>query len=270
MTAIKNILDFKRLKSEARKFSVITCYDYTSAIITANSNIDVILVGDSVAMTMHGEKSTVFADTSTLALHTKWVLRGLDKAQNHPFLITDMPFLSTRSDLATNINAVHEIMRAGADAIKIEGADGNLELIAHLTQSGIPVCGHLGLTPQSVNTLGGYKVQGKTEAAYQKIINDAKALEEAGCFAIVLECVPTPLAQAVTKALAIPTIGIGAGNVTDAQVLVWQDLLGLNNDFKPKFVRRFADGAKIFTDALNEYHQGVLDTSFPSESESFK
>lgn len=270
MTQIQNILDFAKLKANSQKFSVITCYDYTSALLAAASDIDVILIGDSVAMTMHGQKSTVFANIDEIAQHTKWVMRGLENAKSNIFVIADVPFLAARSDLASNINAACELMQAGAHSLKIEGADGNLELIRHLVDSGVPICGHLGLTPQSVNVLGGYKVQGKNDAAFQKILNDAIALEKAGCFALVLECVPTELALQITQALKIPTIGIGAGNVTDAQVLVWQDLLGLNTEFKPKFVRKFADGAGIFKDALNQYHNEVLSGTFPNEGESFK
>lgn len=269
MTQIQNILDFAKHKAKSQKFSVITCYDYTSALIAAKSEIDVILVGDSAAMTMQGEKSTIFANIQTLAMHTKWVMRGLPK-ENAPFVITDMPFLSIRAELSQNIAAVHEIMLSGTNAIKIEGADGNIELITHLVQSGVPVCGHLGLMPQSVNVLGGYKVQGKNDTQFQKILEDAKKLEAAGCFAIVLECVPYELARQITQSLKIPTIGIGAGNVTDAQVLVWQDLLGLNTEFKPKFVRNFANGADIFTKALNDFHNEVVNGTFPNESESFQ
>lgn len=269
MNKISSTLDFAKLKANSQKFSVITCYDFTSATIVANSNIDVILVGDSVAMTMHGQKSTIFASVQELAMHTKWVIRGL--GENKPkFVVCDMPFLSTRSDMAANIKSVHEIMLSGANAVKIEGADGNIETIKHLVESGVPVMGHLGLLPQNVNVLGGYKVQGREETAGEKILNDAKALEAAGCFAIVLECVPTKLANKITQALKIPTIGIGAGNVCDAQVLVWQDLLGLNTQFKPKFVRKFIDGAEIFTQALNQYHNSVIDGTFPNESESFE
>lgn len=270
MTQIQSILDFANLKAKSQKFSVITCYDYTSALIAAASEIDVILVGDSVAMTMQGHKSTVFANVADIAMHTKWVMRGLESVKSKIFVIADIPFLAARSEFAKNIDAAREIMQSGAHAIKIEGADGNLELITHLVQSGVPVCGHLGLTPQSVNVFGGYKVQGKNDTQFQKILDDAKKLEAAGCFAIVLECVPTELARQITNAINIPTIGIGAGKMCDAQVLVWQDLLGLNTEFKPKFVRNFTNGADIFTNALNDFHNEVVNGTFPNESESFK
>lgn len=268
MTKISNTLDFAKLKANGQKFSVVTCYDYTSALIVSNSLVDVILVGDSVAMTMHGQKSTIFANVKELAMHTQWVIRGLGN-EKPKFVVCDMPFLSISSSLENNINSVHEIMLSGANAIKIEGADGNIDFIKHIVKNGVPVMGHLGLLPQNVNVIGGYKVQGREDEQAEKILNDAIALEQAGCFAIVLECVPTKLAKKITDSIKIPTIGIGAGNVCDAQVLVWQDLLGLNKQFKPKFVRQFADGAQIFTHALNQYHNCVLDSSFPNDDESF-
>lgn len=269
MARIHNILDFTRKKQAQEKISVVTCYDYTSAILTAKSDIDCVLVGDSLSMTMHGLPSTVHTVIEDVARHTQWVIRGLNHAEKRIFVIADMPFLTSRGDLQTSINNAKTLLQAGADAIKIEGAKGNLELIKHLTQSGVPVMGHLGLMPQQVNILGGYKVQGKTEAQFRDILEDAKALEAAGCFALVLECVPSALGAEVSKTLSIPTIGIGAGNDTDGQVLVWQDLLGLNTEFKPKFVRKFTDGAGVFIDALNQYDKAVKSKAFPNQDESF-
>lgn len=274
MARIHNILDFSSKKSSGTKISVITCYDYTSALIVAASNIDCVLVGDSVAMTMHGSSSTIFASVEQMAMHTEWVVRGLKDGtkpgEKPPFVIGDLPFLSYRKDLSANVDAALAIMQAGANAIKLEGAKGNLALIEHLVDSGVPVMGHLGLTPQSVNQIGGYKVQGKTPEAHHTMLEDAKALQLAACFGIVLECVPSSLAKEISSQLQIVTIGIGAGNETDGQVLVWQDLLGLNTQFKPKFVRRYFDGFSQFQDALDHYHADVLDNSFPSEAESFK
>ena len=172
------------------------------------------------------------------------------------------------SELITE-SRLEKIMKAGSNAIKLEGASGNLDLIKHTVESGVPVMGHLGLTPQSVHQLGGFKVQGRGKAA-EKIIQQAKQLQEAGCFCVVLEAVPNTVAEAITEELIIPTIGIGAGPNTDGQVLVFQDLLGLNKDFKPKFVRNFADGANVFTAALNDYNTQVKSKDFPSINESYE
>lgn len=269
MARIHTILDFARKKQANEKISVITCYDYTSAILTAKSEIDCVLVGDSLSMTMHGLPSTVHTNIEDVARHTEWVIRGLNHSERRIFVIADMPFLSSRGDLQTSINYAKTLLQSGADAIKIEGAKGNLELIKHLAQSGVPIMGHLGLMPQQINILGGYKVQGKTEAQYSDILADAKALEAAGCFALVLECIPSALGAEVSKTLKIPTIGIGAGSETDGQVLVWQDLLGLNTEFKPKFVRKFAQGAETFIDALNQYDTAVKAKTFPNADECF-
>lgn len=272
MTKVKSILDFAIKKQAREKISVITCYDYTSALIAAAANIDCVLVGDSLAMTMHGHETTIKATVSHLAMHTDWVVRGLKDGANGEkptFVIADMPFLSFRRSLSENIDAALEIMQAGANALKIEGAKGNLELISHLVDSGVPIMGHLGLTPQSVNQFGGFKVQGKTDAAHIQTIEDAKALEEAGCFAMVLECVPSDLGKEVSDAINIPTIGIGAGKDCDGQVLVWQDLLGLNPNFRPKFVRQYANGYEVFKNALNQYDADVKSGAFPNEKESF-
>ncbi|KAF0113105.1 MAG: 3-methyl-2-oxobutanoate hydroxymethyltransferase [Hyphomonadaceae bacterium] len=274
MARIHNILDFSSKKSSGTKISIVTCYDYSSALIVAASDIDCVLVGDSVAMTMHGASSTISATIEQMVMHTEWVVRGLKDGtkagEKPPFVIGDLPFLSYRKDLTANIEAALAIMQAGANAIKLEGAKGNLALIEHLVDSGVPIMGHLGLTPQSVNQIGGYKVQGKTTAAHDAMLDDAKALAAAGCFAMVLECVPAALAKEISEQVQIVTIGIGAGNDTDGQVLVWQDLLGLNTQFKPKFVRRYFDGFGEFQKALNHYHADVLGQNFPSDAESFK
>jgi len=262
---MKSIGEFKKMKDSGEKISMITCYDYSSALIVNKTKADCILVGDSLAMTMQGFKDTVMADIDIMALYTAAVSRGAtDK-----FIIGDLPFLSYRSDLNSNINAVKKLMQAGANSVKLEGAEGNLELIKHLVGSGVPVMGHLGLTPQSVNQFGGYKVQGKTEAASKKLQDDAFALEGAGCFALVLECVPAKIAEDISKSLKIPTIGIGAGNKTDGQVLVFQDLLGLNTEFKAKFVKEFLNGAELFTKAINDYTAEVKSKEFPDIEHSF-
>jgi 3-methyl-2-oxobutanoate hydroxymethyltransferase len=259
------VLDFKKYKNENKPISMITCYDSWSATIIEESNMDCILVGDSLAMTMHGFDSTIPADNDLMSLHTAAVRKGAPTS----FIISDMPFLSFRKGLVPAMETVEKLMRAGANAVKLEGIAGHSDIISHIVDSGVPVMGHIGLTPQSVNQLGGYKVQGKTEEKAQELLDDALALEEAGCFAIVLECVPSSIGKIITEKLSIPTIGIGAGNDCDGQVLVLQDMLGLNNKFQPKFVRTFMDGFNKIKTALNEYDSVVKERSFPDDKESY-
>ena len=261
-----NINLFQELKNNNTKISMITCYDFTFAQIINNSDINCILVGDSAAMTMHGHPNTICADIPMMKTHTQAVTKGApDK-----FIIADMPFLSYRKDLNYNMNCVHQLMQTGANAIKLEGADGNIDLIKHIVESGVPVMGHIGLTPQAVHQLGGFKVQGKTLNAQDLLKQQAQNLENAGCFAIVLECVPENLAAEITNNLSIPTIGIGAGNQTSGQVLVLQDLLGLNKNFKPKFVKKFAQGYDWALDAINNFHHEIVEKTFPDSEHSFK
>lgn len=261
-----NMLQFREKKQHQEKITMVTCYDYTSALLLQDTAIDCLLVGDSLAMTMHGFKDTLSATLEMMSLHTAAVARGAgDK-----FIVSDLPFMSYRKSLNKSVSAAEALMRAGAHAVKLEGAAGNLALIRHLTESGIPVMGHLGLTPQFVHLLGGYKVQGKTEAAAAQLKKDALLLEEAGCFAVVLECVPTQLATAITKSLMIPTIGIGAGAQTDGQVLVIQDLLGMNTAFKPKFVKAFIDGYQQVKHSIEKYVAEVKAGEFPQHEHSFE
>jgi len=244
---------------------MLTCYDYTSARIAQDSDVDVILVGDSAAMVMHGHATTIPADVDMMCRHIESVARGTtDK-----FIVGDMPFLSFRKSLDDTLQNVDRMMKAGAHAIKLEGIVGNEEIISHLVQSGVPVMGHLGLTPQSVNQLGGFRVQGRGDAAAERLKTESLSCERAGCFSLVLECVPEQLAGEISDALAIPTIGIGAGGHTDGQVLVMQDLLGLSNDFKPKFVRRYIDGRQLFLDAFNTYAHDVKRGRFPTADETY-
>lgn len=260
-----NIQEFQKKKKLKQKISMITCYDYTFARIIDQSKVDSILIGDSAAMTMHGHRSTIHADIDMMALHTAAVARGCQTK----LLIGDLPFLSYRKSLSENISAAEKLMKAGAHSLKLEGAEGNLDLVHHLVQSGIPIMGHLGLTPQSIHQLGGYKVQGRDQVAAIKIIDQAKALQDAGCFSIVLECVPSALAETITEELEIPVIGIGAGAKTDGQVLVLQDLLGLNLDFKPKFVRQYRHLSQDVLSAMNEFHQTISNEEFPKSEESY-
>lgn len=260
-----NVLEFQRRKQAREKLTMVTCYDFWSAQILARSDIDTLLVGDSLAMVMHGMESTVHADVELMALHIKAVARGaLNK-----FIIGDMPFLAARKGLQPTMDAVQALMQAGANAVKIEGERGQVELIAHIVESGVPVVGHLGLTPQSVHALGGHKVQAKKEQEAEALVRSAQNLADAGCCALVLECIPTSLAQRITEQLPIPTVGIGAGPHTDGQVLVLQDMLGMNPEFKPKFLRHYANGFETISSALNQFHQDVQSGCFPSPAESY-
>lgn len=260
-----NILDFQRKKHLNEKITMVTCYDYSSAKLLADSDVECLLVGDSLAMTMHGFSDTLSATMEMMVLHTAAVKRGA----GHQFIVSDLPFLSYRKSLSETMQAVQLLMQAGAQAIKLEGATGNLETIRYIVESGVPVMGHLGLTPQYVHALGGYRVQGRDDAAAEKLRQDAKALAAAGCFALVLECIPAALAKTITEELTIPTIGIGAGTATDGQVLVYQDLLGMNKNFKPKFVKVFLDGCNAIKDAINQYCRDVKKVEFPAHEHTY-
>jgi len=239
LPAIRSPDDFAAAKAAGRKLVMVTSYDAWSSRLLAESGVDCLLVGDSAMMVVHGEKDTLGATPELMALHTRAVTRG----SGATFVVADMPFLAARKGAAHALDCAALLMRAGAHAVKIEGAQGHLPVIRHLVESGIPVMGHLGLTPQWVRGFGGFKVQGRAPEAAGQLREDALALEQAGAFALVLECIPQDLAAAVTAALHVPTIGIGAGAGCDGQVLVLQDLLGLNPGFQPRFARRFADGA---------------------------
>ena len=260
-----NVLDFQAYKARSEKIVMLTCYDYTSACIVQESDVDVILVGDSAAMVMHGHDTTIPADIEMMCRHIESVARGAtDK-----FIIGDMPFLSFRKSLSTTMCAVDSVMKAGAHAVKLEGIEGNSGTISHIVKSGVPVMGHLGLTPQSVNQLGGFRVQGRNDRAAKILKEEALACQQAGCFSLVLECVPAPLAAEITALLDIPTIGIGAGVHMDGQVLVMQDLLGLSADFKPVFVRQYLDGRSVWRDAFNAFASDVKNGHFPTADESY-
>jgi len=216
---MKTIKGFQRLKTSGEPIGLVTCYDYTSAQIVNASDIDAVLVGDSAAMVMHGFETTVHAKLDMLAVHVAAVRKGAPAK----FLIADMPFLAHRKSLQNTMEAIEKLMQAGAQAIKIEDLDREDSIIPHIIKSGVPVMGHLGLTPQSVHQLGGWVVQGKDQAAETMILEDARTLEDQGCFGLVLEMVPAELAKIVTSSLSIPTIGIGAGPYTSGQILVFQD-----------------------------------------------
>jgi len=257
--------DFLLAKTEQRKLSLVTCYDYTFARLLSKSAIDGILVGDSAGMVMHGHPSTLSMTVELMRLHTEAVVRGAAGK----FVIADMPFLSFRKGCAAALDCAQALMSAGANSVKLEGVDGHEDAIRRLTQSGVPVMGHLGMQPQSVHAYGGFRVQGRGEDSARSILRQAAALEELGAFAIVLECVPSQLAAEITGALQIPTIGIGAGSGCDGQILVLQDLMGMNIDFHPKFARPFIQGGRCVIDAVGRFDEAVKAGTFPSSEESY-
>ncbi|MDP2366477.1 MAG: 3-methyl-2-oxobutanoate hydroxymethyltransferase [Ignavibacteria bacterium] len=262
---MKTINEFKISKESNKLISVVTCYDHWSALIINDTDIDAVLVGDSAAMVMHGFDTTVNAEVEMMSYHLAAVKRGLSEK----LLISDMPFLAHRKGDQYAMETVDKFVKLGANAVKIEGAGSNVRIIKHIIDSGVPVMGHIGLTPQSVNSIGGYVLQGKNDKTAHQLIEDAKALEDAGCFSIVLELIPAQLAKKITESVNIPTIGIGAGPYTSGQVLVLHDLLGLNKIFNPKFLRKYLNGFELIKDALIHYDQEVKLKTFPGEKESY-
>ena len=258
-----NTVTLKQCKKQ-RKISMITCYDYPSARIIDDTTIDCILVGDSVAMTVHGHQDTTQATIDMMTLHTAAVRRGTTK-----FIISDMPFMSYRKSKDSVLHNVEKLIKAGANAVKIEGAHGNLDTIKHIVYSGVPVVGHIGLIPQHVNALGGFRVQGKTDSTKSQLITEAKQLQETGCFMLVLECIPSDLAATITEQLDIPTIGIGAGPTTDGQVLVWHDVLGMQADTQLKFLKQYTNSYEQIHRAITSYDQDVKTEVFPTLEHSF-
>jgi 3-methyl-2-oxobutanoate hydroxymethyltransferase len=260
---VKTITDFARARRELRPIVMLAAYDALMARLIATSEADAILVGDSVAMVVHGHSSTVHATLDMMQLHVAAVRRGAAEI----CVVADLPFLTVRRGLAAATEAAGVLMQAGATAVKIEGVTGHEDVITHLIGSGIPVMGHLGLTPQSVHQLGGYRVQGRAPADAERLRQEAQKLEELGAFALVLECVPAMLATEITEERTIPTIGIGAGVGTSGQVLVLSDLLGLDPGFQPRFVRRYAEGHTLVSDAVNHFARDVRAAQFPSREE---
>lgn len=257
--------DFLRAKAAGRKLSMVTCYDYTFARLISKTAVDGILVGDSAAMVMHGYASTQAASVELIRLHTEAVARGAEKK----FIVADMPFLSCQQGPDAALEVARGFRAAGAHAVKIEGVDGLEGVIRAFIEQGIPVMGHLGLQPQTVQAHGSFRVQGRTEESANAISRQAIGLEKLGAFAVVLECVPASLARSITETLRIPTIGIGAGAGCDGQILVLQDLLGMNSDFHPKFARPFLDGARNVLDAVAHFDEEVKAGTFPTIEESY-
>ena len=256
----------KKMKEQSEKISMITSYDYSMAQIVDGAGIDIILVGDSAANVMAGHKTTLPITLDQMIYHASSVVRGVERA----FVVCDMPFGTYQGDPIIALHSAVRIMKeSGSDGVKLEGGEEIIDSVKKIITAGIPVMGHLGLTPQSVHQLGGYGLQAKEEAAAEKLIADAKMLEEAGCFAVVLEKIPAALAKRVSEALTIPTIGIGAGGDTDGQVLVIHDMLGINKGFSPKFLRRYADLHTIMTEAVSNYIEDVKSCDFPNENEQY-
>jgi 3-methyl-2-oxobutanoate hydroxymethyltransferase len=259
-------LSFRKAKEDGNKLAVLTAYDYATAKIMDQSGVEGILVGDSLAMVCLGCKDTLSVTMKDMIHHSRAVSRGVESA----LLITDMPFMSYQVSVAEAVKNAGRLMREGrAQAVKLEGGSEVAEQIRAIVRASIPVMGHIGLTPQSVHAFGGFKVQGKDERTARHILEAARAVEQAGAFAVVLECVPAKLAALVTKELSIPTIGIGAGADCDGQVLVWQDALGLFPDFTPKFVKRYADMGPMMREAFAAYAREVKEGSFPGPEHSF-
>jgi len=256
----------RQMKQQGDKISMLTSYDYTLASLVDEAGVDMILVGDSASNVVCGNQYTLPITVDEMIFLTKGVVR----AARHALVVIDMPFGSYQiSEEDAVRNAVKMMKESGADAVKLEGGAEILPHITHMIQAGIPVCGHLGLTPQSVNQLGGYGLRAKEESEAEKLLHDAQLLDRAGCFAIVLEKIPAALADRVTQAVSCPTIGIGAGVHTDGQVLVLHDMLGLNQGFRPKFLRRFAQLGDAVKTAVSDYVAAVKDASFPNEEESY-
>ncbi|MDD3768647.1 MAG: 3-methyl-2-oxobutanoate hydroxymethyltransferase, partial [Aminobacterium colombiense] len=254
----------KEMKQKGEKISMVTAYDYAQAVLVEKSGIEIILVGDSLAMTMLGDEGTVRLTTEEMIAHIKPVVKGAPT----PMIVGDMVFGSYNESISQAIRSANRLMKeGGCDVIKLEG--GRPEVVSAIVEAGIPVQGHIGLTPQTASMLGGFKVQGKSLEAAQRIIDEAKALEEAGAFSIVVECVPEELGRAITEAVSIPIIGIGAGRYCDGQVLVFHDMLGLFDKFLPKFVKQYAQIGDEIVKALSTYKEEVRQGVFPEEKHTF-
>ena len=260
------IITFKQSKQQGRKISMLTAYDYSTAKLMDEAGINAILVGDSLGNVVLGYEDTLSVTMEDMIHHGVAVARGAKNAM----VVVDMPFMSYQTSVYDAVvNAGRLIKEGRASAVKLEGGKEVCPQVKAVTEAGIPVMGHLGLTPQSINALGGHRVQGKTQQAAQKLLDDARALQEAGAFAVVLECVPEKLADKVTKELEIPTIGIGAGSGCDGQVLVYQDMLGMFSDFTPKFVKKFANVGQVMKEAFKSYIDEMQQGSFPSQEHCY-
>lgn len=260
------ILTFRDKKRSGEKIAMLTCYDYTTAKLM-DGCVDGILVGDSLSNTMLGNSDTLPVTMDEMITYGASVVRGCEQTM----VVMDMPFMSYQISPEQALeNAGRFMKETGCQAVKLEGGAAVCEQIRKITDAGIPVMAHLGLTPQSVNAFGGHKVQGKDDETAQRLLADAHRIEEAGAFAVVLECVPAPIAEKISEEIGIPAIGIGAGAGCDGQILVYQDMLGMNMDFKPKFVKHFAEIGQQMKDAFQEYAKEVREGTFPDDDHSFK
>lgn len=261
------VLTFKKAKKERKKISMLTAYDYSMAKIIDESGVNGILIGDSLGMVIKGDEDTLSVTVDEIIYHTKAVKKGAKDA----LIVSDLPFLSYHVSIEDAVlNAGRMLKEGGANAVKLEGGANVIEQIKAIVNAQIPVMGHLGLTPQSVNAFGGFKVQGKSEETAKQLIDDAVALEKAGVFSIVLEGIPAKVAALITQTVSIPTIGIGAGKECDGQILVYQDMLGMFDNFVPKFVKQYASVGKIMKEAITSYINEVANESFPEEKHTFK
>ncbi len=261
------VLTFAKAKQEKTKISMLTAYDYSTAKLMNDAGINSILVGDSLGNVVLGYEDTISVTMEDMIHHTAAVSRGAKDA----LVVADMPFMSYQASVYDAVVNAGRLMKEGrANAVKLEGGKEVCPQIKAIVDAGIPVCAHIGLTPQSVNAFGGNRVQGKTEAAARKLIEDALAVQQAGAFAVVIEAVPEKLASLVTEKLDIVTIGIGAGNGCDGQVLVYQDMLGMFSDFTPKFVKRYVNIGEMMTEAFKKYDEEVKSTAFPSAEHTYK
>ncbi len=264
---MKTVTTFQRLKDNGEKIAMLTAYDYSTAQAVEKADIDAILVGDSLAMVVLGYENTYNITVDEMLIFIKAVSKG---AKNS-FIIGDMPFMSYNLTVEQGLENASKMIKAGANAVKLEGCNEHiLTLIKRCVQSGIPVLGHLGFTPQLMNTLGGHKIQGKTSDKIEAILESAKKLEEAGCFGVVLELMPSDSAKYITENLNIPTIGIGAGKDCSGQIVVIDDILGKFTDFTPKFVKKYANLAETIQQSAQEYIKDVKSEKFPSEEQSFQ
>lgn len=260
------VKSIQKIKDDGEKFSVLTAYDYSTAKYLDEAGIDIVLIGDSLAMVALGYETTHSVGVDEMKIFTRAVAKGV----NHAMVVTDMPFLSYHTDIASAIKNCGEMIKVGANAVKIEGySDYILSVVKRLVETGIPVMGHLGFTPQFLNTLGGYKIQGKTKEAAEEILKQAKELEKAGAFSIVLEMVPQECAKYITENLNIPTISCGAGKYCTAQVLVSDDVFGKYSDFTPKFARKYGDMKALITECAMKFDKDVKSGAFPNDKEVF-
>ena len=265
-TSRVTIHTLRDMKQRGEKIAMLTCYDATFARLLDDSHVDILLVGDSLGMVVQGHETTLPVSLDDIIYHTRAVTRGATRAQ----VVGDMPFMSYQTGLESAlINAGRLVKEGGAHAVKLEGGAQHVELISRLTGAGIPVMGHIGLTPQSFHQQGGFKIQGREAGGADRLLDDARSLEQAGAYSIVLEGIPVEIAGKITAELTIPTIGIGAGAACDGQVLVLYDLLGMNDSFKPRFVRTYENLSTRIRTAVDAYVADVHDGNFPSESETF-